>query len=70
MASAPVGVDRIVQNFVACIMQDKMAAHLFADWSQRALAGEHHGRSAGTEPGIVMGAFGTDHTANGHEETR
>lgn len=42
---------------------------LVADRSQRALTGKHHGRSPGAEPGIVVRSFGTDNTADRHEET-
>lgn len=45
-------------------------APLLALGAQRVLSGKHHGGSAGSEPrSLVVGAFGADDAANGHEET-
>lgn len=42
---------------------------LLAHRPERTLAGEHHGRSSSTEPGIVVGSLSTDNAADGHEKT-
>jgi hypothetical protein len=42
---------------------------LLAHGTEGVLAGEHHGRAASAEPGIVEGSFSTDDTADGHEKT-
>lgn len=36
---------------------------------QRALAGEHDWGSPGTEPGIVLRSFGSDHATDRHEKS-
>jgi hypothetical protein len=41
---------------------------LLARLAERALAREHHRGASSAEPGIVVGSFGTDNAADGHEE--
>lgn len=42
---------------------------LLAHRPERALSGEHHRGSSGTEPGIVLRSFGANDTTDGHEES-
>lgn len=55
----------------ACFLRmPKMTScRLLAHGPERALSGEHHGGSAGPQPGVIVRSISTDNATDGHEQT-